>query len=436
MERAVQRPEKIAGRIVPPADKSISHRALILNGIAQGSATITNLSMGGDVQTTLRCMRALGVPIRADKDADGRERYQVSGLGLHGLKEPANVLNMGNSGTTMRFLAGILAAQPFLSVLSGDKSLRSRPMGRVVRPLKAMGAEIWGRGDDSLAPLAIRGASLQGIEYTLPVASAQVKSALLLAGLYVRGETVLHQPAVSRDHTEKMLRSMGADLAEKELTLTIGPGELESVDIDVPADFSSAACWLVTGVCHPQAEIRLPGVGINPGRGGLLEALSMMGADISIEDRREQGSEPISDLVARTSSLRGAEIGGDLIPSMVDEIPLLALAACFAEGTTVIRDASELRVKESDRIRATVQGLSRLGAEIEERPDGMVIQGTGRLVGAACRSHGDHRLAMALGVAGLLAEGETRIQGAEAAAVTYPDFWNDLRGLVVGGGRN
>jgi 3-phosphoshikimate 1-carboxyvinyltransferase len=336
----------------------------------------------------------------------------------------------------MRFLAGVLAAQPFLSVLSGDKSLRSRPMGRIVKPLKAMGVEIWGRGDGSLAPLAIRGASLQGIEYTLPVASAQVKSALLLAGLYAQGETVLHQPAVSRDHTERMLGSMGTNLAEKGLTLTVGPGELQSVDIDVPADFSSAACWLVTGVCHPRAEIRLPGVGINPGRGGLLEALSMMGADISIEDRREQGSEPISDLVARTSSLKGAEIGGDLIPSMVDEIPLLALAACFAEGTTVICDASELRVKESDRIRATVQGLSRLGAEIEERPDGMVIQGTGRLVGAACRSYGDHRLAMALGVAGLLAEGETKIQGAEAAAVTYPGFWNDLQGLAVGGGGN
>ena len=434
MERVVHRPGEIVGCIALPADKSISHRALILNGIARGSAIVTNLSMGGDVLATLRCMRALGVPIKAGSDDANQKRYQVVGVGPFGLKEPVNLLNASNSGTTMRFLMGILSAQPFLSVLSGDKSLRSRPMGRIVTPLKAMGAQIWGRGDDSRAPLAIHGRPLRGIEYDLPVASAQVKSALLLAGLYARGETVLHQPALSRDHTERMLRSMGADLSEDGLTLTIRPGELRAIDMEIPADFSSAACWLVATVCHPRAEVRLPGVGLNPGRIGMLAVLSEMGAHISIEDRREQGNEPVADLVAKSSSLKGVEVGGGLIPTMVDEIPLLAVAACFAEGTTVIRDASELRVKESDRIMATVRGLSRLGASIEERPDGMVIHGTGRLVGAECRSYGDHRLAMALGVAGLLAEGETKVRGAESAAVTYPAFWDDLQKLAYGGG--
>ena len=432
MERFVPHAKELAGCIAPSADKSISHRALILNCLARGKAVVSNLSTAKDVLATLRCLQALKVDIVRLEDGAGRVRYQVTGGGLYGLAEPDVVLNAGNSGTTMRLLTGVLAAQPFLSVFTGDRSLRSRPMARIVRPLKRMGALISGRSDDSFAPLSIRGGPLRGLEHTLPVASAQVKSALLLAGLYASGETVLHQPAPSRDHTERMLRAMGADLTEEGLTLAIRPGELRAVDVEVPGDVSAAACWLVAGACHQRACVRLPGVGLNPGRTGILEVLSEMGARIAIENRRDGEGEPVADLVVESSSLRAIEVGGALVPRMVDEIPLLAVAACFAEGTTVIRDAAELRVKESDRIRTTVVELSRMGANIEERPDGMVIHGTGGLVGARCRSHRDHRLAMALGVAGLLAEGETGVQGAEWAGVSYAGFWDDLNSVASG----
>jgi 3-phosphoshikimate 1-carboxyvinyltransferase len=309
-------------------------------------------------------------------------------------------------------------------------------MGRVIAPLKTMGAQIWGRANDTLAPFSIKGGRLRGTEHSMPVASAQVKSALLLAGLYAEGGTVLHQPAFSRDHTERMLRAMGADLTGNGLTLSIRPGELDAVDINVPADLSSAAYWLVAAVCHPNAELRLTGVGLNPGRTGILDALSQMGARISIENRREEGNEPVGDLVARSSPLKGIEIGGDLIPRIQDELPLVAVAACFAEGTTVVRDAEELRVKESDRIKTTVTEMSRLGARIEERSDGFVVQGTGHLRGDTCRSYGDHRLAMSLAVAGLLADGETVVRDAEAASVTYPGFWDDLQTLTSGNGHS
>jgi 3-phosphoshikimate 1-carboxyvinyltransferase len=293
-----------------------------------------------------------------------------------------------------------------------------------------MGAQIWGSGNDNMAPLSIRGGPLIGIKYELPVASAQVKSALLLAGLYAQGATVLHQPALSRDHTERMLRSMGITLVDDELTLVVNPGELQAVDVSVPSDISAAAYWLVAAACHPDAEVRLTGVGLNPGRTGILDALKAMGARITFDNEREQCKEPIADLHAMTSSLKGVEIGGDLIPRLVDEVPLLAVAACFAEGMTVIRDAEELRVKESDRIKTTVHELARLGADIEERPDGMVIRGKGYLKGARGRSYNDHRLAMALGVAGLLADGETIVQGSEAAVVSYPTFWDHLQRLA------
>lgn len=434
MERLVRRPERVIGSISPPPDKSISHRALMLNSIARGTAHIANLSHGGDVLSTLRCLRALGARIRLASNGLEGKQCVVEGRGLYGLAEASNVLDAGNSGTTTRFMAGILAAQPFLSVLTGDRSLRSRPMGRVIAPLKMMGAQIWGRANDTLAPFSIKGGRLRGIEYSMPVASAQVKSALLLAGLYAEGTTILQQPALSRDHTERMLRAMGADLTENGLILSIRPGELNAVDINVPADLSSAAYWLVAAVCHPSAELRLTGVGLNPGRTGILDALSQMGARISIEDRRQEGNEPVGDLVARSSSLKGVEIGGDMIPCIQDELPLLAVAACFAEGTTVVRDAEELRVKESDRIKTTVTELSRLGARIQELSDGFVVQGTGHLRGATCFSYGDHRLTMSLAVAGLLADGETVVKDAEAASVTYPGFWDDLQSLTLGNG--
>jgi 3-phosphoshikimate 1-carboxyvinyltransferase len=410
-----------------PGDKSISHRALLLNSIALGEARLTGLSTGEDVLSTVRCLKAMGARIESGREPGAAVVY---GTG-HELQEPQEILDAGNSGTSMRLLAGLLAAQPFTSVLTGDDSLRARPMGRIVQPLKIMGAQIKGRNGDTLAPLTIRGGGLQGIEYTMPVASAQVKSSIMLAGLSANGETILHQPAKSRDHTERMLAAMGAPVDADGLTLRLRPARLRAVDIAVPGDVSSAAFWLVAGLCHPNARIVVRNVGLNPSRMGIIEALRSMGAgpNLRLTEERTVGGEPVADLVVESGNLTGIEIGGDIIPRIIDELPVLAVAACFAEGATVIRDAEELRVKESDRIETTVCQLKSLGARIEARQDGMVIQGTGRLKGAACKSHGDHRLAMALAVAGSLAQGETTIYGADAAAVSYPDFWQHLAQL-------
>ena len=414
------------GSVALPGDKSISHRALILNSMTSGVARITGISNGEDVVSTIGCLRGLGVQIE-DEGGGGA----VTVYGPHDrLQEPDDVLDAGNSGTSLRLLAGLLAGQPFLSVLSGDSSLRSRPMGRVVQPLKLMGAQILGRDNDAHAPLVIRGKRLKGIEYAMPVASAQVKSAVMLAGLSAQGETVIHQPARSRDHTERMVRAMGGDVEEDGLTVRLSPSQLSAVNVNIPRDISSAAFWLVAGVCHPEARIVIRAVGVNPTRTGILEALSHMGARITQENPRHEGGEPVADLIVESSDLTAIELGGDAIPRIIDEIPVLAVAACFASGTTVIKDAQELRVKESDRILSTVMELSRLGANIEERPDGMAIHGTGRLNGALCQSHGDHRLAMALGVAGLLADGETEVEGEDVAAVSYPRFWAQMEDLV------
>ena len=426
MRQVIRRPQVLRGCLTPPGDKSVSHRALILNAIAHGKSTVAGLSRGEDVLSTMRCLKGLGVQIEPGQHEG---TFTVYGS-QDGLEEPADVLDAGNSGTSMRLLSGLLASQPFLSVLTGDRSLRSRPMGRIVQPLRLMGAHILGRRNDTLAPLAIRGGSLKGIEYTMPVASAQVKSCIMLAGLSSQGETVLHQPALSRDHTERMVVAMGGDVATDGLSLILQPGRLTAIDVDVPGDISAAAFWLVAGLCHSDARITIRGVGVNPTRGGILEALESMGARISREAPRLEGGEPVADLVVESSALKATEIGGEMIPRVIDELPVLAVAACFAQGTTVIRDAQELRAKESDRILTTVKELSRLGASVEELPDGMVIHGTGRLVGGRCRSHGDHRLAMALAVAGLLAEGETALDGAQAAAVSYPQFWQHIHELT------
>ena len=427
MRQTVSRPSSLGGALSVPGDKSISHRALLLNSIALGEARLTGLSIGEDVLSSMRCLKALGAHIEPGQEPGATV---VHGTG-HGLEEPREILDAGNSGTSLRLLAGLLAAQPFTSVLTGDESLRARPMGRIVQPLKLMGAQITGRNGDSLAPLTIKGGELQGIEYTMPVASAQVKSSIMLAGLTANGETILHQPAESRDHTERMLAAMGAPVKADGLTLILRPAQLRAVDISVPGDVSSAAFWLVAGLCHPNARILVRNIGINPSRMGIIEALRAMGAGPSLRliEERTVGGEPVADLQVESGHLTGIEIGGEIIPRIIDELPVLAVAACFAEGTTVIRDAEELRVKESDRIETTVGELRRLGAKIEARQDGMVIQGTGRLKGAACQSHCDHRLAMALAVAGSLADGETTVHGAEAAAVSYPDFWQHLAQL-------
>ncbi|MFQ5861014.1 MAG: 3-phosphoshikimate 1-carboxyvinyltransferase [Dehalococcoidia bacterium] len=429
MQQLVRGAKRLGGTVAPPGDKSISHRALIFNALANGEARVSNLAPGGDCRSTLRCLRALGVRIEPAVE-DGV--VVVRGAHVHGLREPQDVLHAGNSGTTMRLLSGGLAGQPFLSVLTGDSSLRSRPMGRLIEPLRLMGAHISGRQGGTLPPLVIQGREIQGITYTLPVASAQVKSALLLAGLLARGDTVVIQPAVSRDHTERMLRAMGCSLEEDGLTVRIRPGQPAALDVEVPGDLSAAAFWLVAGAAHPQAKIRITDTGVNPTRCGVLEVLEAMGARVVVENHRLQGGEPVADLVVESSQLQGVEVRGPLIARVVDELPVLAVAACFARGTTVIRDAGELRVKESDRIATTVRELARLGAQVEELPDGMIIRGTGQLTGSRCRSHGDHRLAMALGVAAILARGETVIQGAQAASVSYPAFWEHLRQLSLG----
>ena len=425
MQITVRHPRRLRGDVTPPGDKSISHRAAIFNAIADGEARVENYGTGADLASTLRVLRGLGTQI---------ERHDDSAFTVRGgiLTEPSDILNTGNSGTTTRLMAGVLAGQPFMSVMSGDRSIRSRPMARIVEPLRLMGAEVDGRDAGKLAPLTFRGGGLHGIEYRMPVASAQVKSALLLAGLFAEGETTLEQPAISRDHTELMFRSMGVEVVEDGLTVSVRPGRLRALDVTVPADISSAAYWLVAGVCHPDAEVRVRNVGVNPTRTGILDALAMMGADVSVENERTEGGEPVADLVARSSSLRATEIGGDLIPRLVDEVPVLALAACFAEGTTVIRDASELRIKESDRLMASRVELSRLGAQVEELDDGLRITGGRALRGAKHRTYADHRIAMTMGVAGLLATGETTVQSAQTASVSYPTFWDDLDSLGEG----
>ena len=427
MRQTVNRPSVLDGTLSVPGDKSISHRALLLNSIALGEARLTGLSDGEDVLSTVRCLKALGSRIEPGENQGTAVVYGTD----HGLREPTDILNAGNSGTSMRLLSGLLAAQPFTSVLTGDDSLRARPMGRVVQPLKNMGAQIMGRKDGTLAPLTIRGGALQGIEYTMPVASAQVKSSIMIAGLSANGDTILHQPDHSRDHTERMLSAMGVTVKADGLTLVLRPSQLRAVDIAVPGDISAAAFWLVVALCHPNARLVVRNVGLNPSRTGIVEALQAMGAgsNLSLTEERTVGGEPVADLVVKSGHLKGIEVGGDIIPRIIDELPLLAVAACFAEGTTVIRDAGELRYKESDRIDTTVSELKNLGASIESSQDGMIIQGTGRLKGGTCQSHGDHRLAMALAVAGTLAQGETTVYGADAAAVSYPDFWQHLAKL-------
>jgi 3-phosphoshikimate 1-carboxyvinyltransferase len=423
-------PRQLVGEIPVPGDKSISHRALILNSLALGNSQITNLSPGKDCLSTINCLRALGVKLIKQ---DGKPpAILITGAGNAGLTESRDVLNAGNSGTTIRLLSGVLSSQPFLSVLTGDTSLRSRPMKRLIEPLRLMGAEIYGRDDDSLAPLVIRGKKLHGMSYTLPMPSAQIKSAILLAGLFARGDTTVEQLQLSRDHTERLLKRMGARLESDNAHISLIPlnTPLTAVDLHVPGDISSAAYWLVAGAIHPNAEIKILNCGVNPTRTGIIDALLAMGARLRIENQRLEGNEPVADLHIESSRLKAIEIGGDLIPRLIDEIPLLTVAACVAEGKTVIRDANELRVKESDRIASTSQELSRLGARIEELPDGMVIHGGKALLGKEVQSHGDHRLAMSLAIAGLVAGGNTSIQNARVAEISNPDFWEELSSLA------
>jgi len=401
-----------------PGDKSISHRAILMNSIASGRAEIRNLGPGADVMSSIGCMRQLGVAIEQQG-----ETFVVHGAGPRGLRESSAPLDCGNSGTTTRLIAGILAGQPFATTLTGDASLSRRPMRRIATPLRQMGAEVEG---DTL-PLTIRGGQLHGIEYQPEVASAQVKSCVLLAAVYGDGPTVLTEPVATRDHTERLLSALGARIQNEPPRITVWPAsELRAVDIEVPGDMSSAAYWLVAGLLLPDASVTVRNVGMNESRTGLLDVLGEMGARIEVLDQREVGGEPVADLRTSTSELRGVSLGGAMIPRLIDEGPILAVAAALADGTTSIRDAAELRVKESDRIGAVAAGLKTLGAEVEELPDGLIIHGGKPLGGGALQTMGDHRLAMAWAIAGLASQEGVSIDDPDIASISYPDFWDDL----------
>ncbi|HRW12219.1 MAG TPA: 3-phosphoshikimate 1-carboxyvinyltransferase [Syntrophomonas sp.] len=414
-----------------PGDKSVSHRSVMIAAIANGVSTIDNFLPGDDCLSTVRCMRQLGVKIEELTPT----RLQVHGCGLHGLQEAGDYLDVGNSGTTIRFLSGLLAGQPFFSVLTGDASIRRRPMGRVVKPLRQMGAQIWGRDGDRLAPLAIRGSHLQGIHFDSPVASAQVKSAVLLAGLYARGETSVTEPAQSRDHTERMLAGFGADIKTEGLTTVIRSGELAGQPVLVPGDISSAAFFLAAAAIIPGARITVQDLGLNPTRTGIIEVLQAMGATVVIDNRRNVSGEELGDVSVTGGALKGLEIGGEIIPRLIDEIPVLAVVAAVAEGQTVIRDAQELKVKESNRLQAVATELRRFGADIQETADGLVIQGGRQSYhGAVCESYHDHRIAMASALMGLVSKGETTVHDAECINISFPGFAHLLAELGGGEG--
>jgi 3-phosphoshikimate 1-carboxyvinyltransferase len=417
--------QSLNGTIKVPGDKSISHRAVMFGSIAEGKTTINGFLTGEDCLSTISCFKKLGVNIEQDN-----EQVTVNGKGISGLKPPSEDLYVGNSGTTIRLMLGILANTPFTSVLTGDESIAKRPMNRVTQPLKQMGAEIEGNESGNKVPLQIKGGKTKGFHYHSPIASAQVKSAIILAGLKGDGTTSVTEPLKSRDHTERMLEAFGAEVKSDGLTVSIHGGqELKGTHIEVPGDISSAAFFLVAGAIIPNSTITLQKVGLNPTRTGILDVLNQMGAEISYQNINDEVSEPFGDLVIKTSSLKGTVIKGDLIPRLIDEIPIIALAATQAEGQTIIQDAQELRVKETDRIETVVNELKKIGADIEATEDGMIINGRTSLKGAPVQSHGDHRIGMMLSVASCIAEGETTLSNSEAIAVSYPTFYKQLERL-------
>jgi 3-phosphoshikimate 1-carboxyvinyltransferase len=423
--RQARRP--LEGEIWVPGDKSISHRALLLSAIARGDTNISGLLNAEDVAATAACLGATGVEIGPlDAAVVG-----VRGVGLRGLAPPAGDLNCGNSGTAMRLLLGILAGQGFAARLTGDESLSRRPMDRVARPLIEMGASVTGQGERCLPPVEVRGGTLRGISHASPVASAQVKSAVLLAGLYADGLTSVTEPYQSRDHTERMLEAFGGNVTTEGLTASVRAGELTGCRVNVPGDVSSAAFPLVAALLVPRSWVFVTHVGVNPTRVGVLDCLRVMGADIEESDREVWSGEPVATLTASSSRLRGCDIGAELVPRLIDELPVLCVAAALAEGTTHISGAQELRVKESDRIEAMATELGEMGARVTEQPDGLVIEGVERLRGAEVSGRGDHRVAMALAVAGAAAEGETIVTEAGGIATSFPGFVTTMRRIGV-----
>jgi len=421
----------LKGKFSIPGDKSISHRAVMLGALARGKTEINNFLMGDDCLSTISCFRKMGIHIEQDTE---KKRVTVYGNGLDGLKPPKDSLYVGNSGTTIRLLSGILCGQTFSSLITGDASIKKRPMGRILVPLKQMEADIESINHNDCAPLRINGPKnhrLKGIHYNSPIASAQVKSCLLLAGLYADGETSVTEPALSRNHTELMLSYFGADVKAAGNTVSIKPRpSLTGRKINIPGDISSAAYLIAAALTVPHSEILIENVGINPTRDGILKVCTMMGADIELINVKEDGGEPYADILVRHSNLKGIEIGGDIIPALIDEIPVIAVLACFAEGKTVIKDAGELKVKESNRIETTVRNLSAMGADIYATEDGMVINGGKPLHGAVIDPKLDHRIAMAFSVAGLTADGETEILNPECVNISFPGFFEMVSGTV------
>jgi 3-phosphoshikimate 1-carboxyvinyltransferase len=412
----------IRGELSVPGDKSISHRSIMLGAIANGVTTVQGFLRGEDNMATMAAFRAMGVHIDDDSVT-----LAIHGRGLHGLQEPEDVLDCGNSGTTIRLLTGLLSGQSFFSVVTGDRYLRKRPMKRVVEPLSRMGARIQGRNQGSLAPLAINGGPLSPMAYESPVSSAQVKSAILLAGLYADGETSVLEPTLSRDHSERMLRLFGAAVITEGTRVTIAGGQqLQAREIVVPGDISSAAFFMVAALVTPGSELLIRNVGINPARTGVIDILTDMGGRIELTDAREVSGEPVADLLVRSSRLKGIDIAGDLVPRAIDEFPVICVAAACAEGRTTIRGARELRVKETDRIAAMATNLRRLGVAVEECPDGMDITGSERLDGGEVESFGDHRIAMSLSVAALVARNAVTIQDTDCVATSFPTFFSLL----------
>ncbi len=431
--KVVRPPSGLKGRVEVPPDKSISHRALLLPALAVGESLVENFLPGDDCLATMKILEHLGVTLEVVAKSSRRWIVRVHGVGLQGLQEPQDVLDARNSGTTARLVLGMLSAQPLFAVLTGDASLRSRPMGRVVAPLRSMGARIWGRQGGERLPIAVMGGDLKAISYELPVASAQVKSALLLAGLMASGETVIYGKTASRDHTERMLRSMGADLRSEDGSIYVRGGkDLQPLSVVVPNDISSAAFWLVAGCIHSDADIELLGTGVNPTRAGVVDVLRRMGGQVTTNNLRTTGGEPLADLRVVSSTLRATDIVPEEVPRLIDEVPILAVAMCAAEGVSSIRGAQELRYKETDRLLAVATELGRMGAKIDLLPDGLRIYGPAKLRGAAVNSYGDHRMAMALAVAGLVAHGETSISDPQCVNISYPGFWEDLEVLCQG----